>query len=332
MEEPQKAQPSDIPDASQGSMAYMPQPDGAVEVPMNIGKKSSKEEKATMANLANKLAAEDAEANPKPVKIGVNGKATKPTPDEPKKVSKDEIKSTPEPIVQDVKLPPNSHNDAAPSSSHIEKVSNDVPRSGGKKMLVGLLFLSLIATGVLGYFFWQSQSYNTDLKVKLKDAEAKQTNSSSTSTATPAPLTSTSSTGKRLIPELGLSLSQSEATDKITYRYRESVDTDKKIHSVLTLSSTGVISAERAVSNLAPKCTAEFAPLGTLTSYQKGDTYKTAKIETQKVDQFSIFQIGEKYYVLDAAQTACSTDKSVVAAIAADKPTVTTFIKALEVK
>lgn len=302
-------------DAGGSSLAYMPRGDGTADddkPEISMDKFDRDEEKKTMADIATELSNDD---DKKAVKIGVNGK------------EKSKPKSSPksEGLVPE-ELPAL---DAEPelTEAELDSMHGAVDRpsaaTGGKAkgLLVAGLIVSLIASGVFGWLWWTARSEQADLAEKVAKLEGTAPASSPAATAT--------TTDLRLISELKLNYKLDDASTKLTYRFREVVDAEKKVHRVLTFSSVDVITAERLVSNASPKCTAEFAPLGSVTEYTTGETYKAAKIETQTVDQQTIFQVGDMYYVYEASQAACSADKTVQAAVSSSRPSVTDLLKTL---
>lgn len=311
-------------DAAGGSLAYMPGAEGddkADKPSISIEKGERDDDQKTMADIATELSQED---DKKAVKIGVNGKA------KPKKVSQEEALDafpeevgTPEELPELDKEPELSHDDIESMKTVMEEPEvQRAARTKGRKLLVFLLLILLVASGVFGWLWWTARSDQADLNAKITELEAAAKGTTQTATTT-------GTSAVRSIPELSLTYKLDDATNKLTYRYRESVDADKKVHRVLTFSSTDIISAERAISNAAPKCTAEFSPLGLVSEYVTGDTYKGTKIETQKVDDTSLFKVGDNYYVYETPQTACSADKTVQAAVTTAKSNLAEMLKTL---
>ncbi|MBP9827409.1 hypothetical protein KBC99_02955, partial [Candidatus Saccharibacteria bacterium] len=207
-------------------------------------------------------------------------------------------------------------------------------RSKSTPVLAALLLITLIGAGVLGWLWWSGRAQVSSLNKKVSDLESsnasldKQLKAATGSSTVTESSDSVSDT--RTITELGLTYDVTDTTRLITYRYRELIDAQSKIHSVLSLSSTAVIAAERKVNTTgAPKCTAEFAPLGILTSYKTGDLYKGARVETLTADKEKTFKIGENYYIYEAAQAACSTNAEVVTAVNSGKAAVATMLRSL---
>jgi hypothetical protein len=186
--------------------------------------------------------------------------------------------------------------------------------------------VALVAAGIFGYLWWTKSQELTKLKSE-HESTSSQTEKSDTSETT-----TTTSSDMRLIPELGLTYDFTDDVASVTYRYRETIDTtpEKKDHKVISFSSTKLVEAERKISTSAPKCTAEFSPLGALTSYAEGDTYKSGKIEDQEIDNETVLKIGDSYYIYEASQAACSADAGVQAIAAEEKTAVQTLIKSLK--
>lgn len=303
------------PDIADASMAYMPKPDGkAAEGADEIQLNNKTEEKKSMADIAEELGKDKVTSTPAPkaVPVAVNGK--------PREVKK----AAPEPAKQAHVPEPAGGGDMGGSDELPAMKSKPDKQPGGKKgLLVALLLIALVAAGVFGYLWYQERTNVAKLESDLAKSGGTQ------SSATPSPSTAATS-DLRTIPELGLTYAFTTNTEAITYRYRELVDADKKVHGVITLSSTKVITAERKVSNSTPKCTAEFGPLGSVTSYQAGESYKGKTIETQAEGNAAIVKAGDTYYVFENAQAACSTDKTVQDAVLAEKENVQTFLKSLK--
>ncbi len=320
MDEPTKDKPEPKPlKTSDGasSLAYMPSADSddTPEITMDFDRDS---EKKTMADIASELAEDDTKTAA--VKVGVNGKATK----EPKgaklakaPVSKKEAADS---------LPDFPSDDEMPDMSQSEPPRDSAPPTrggGGKRGLLIVLVFALVAAAVFGWLWLSGKAKQDELTAKVSQLES----SSSHTSTTPAPSSSSSDT--RLITELSLTYKLTDASLPLTYRYRETTDAEKKAHKVITFSTTDIVEAERAVSNSAPKCTAEFAPLGTFTSYATGDIYKGGKIEAQIPDNQTIFKIGDSYYVFETSQAPCSADKTVQAKITDGKTNIAATLKTL---
>lgn len=307
------------PDVASGSLAYMPKPDSS-ETTDEIKLNSKKEESKTMADIADELKKDDDKAAQIPVK------ASAPVAKEPKppKLTKDEEPEVLTPEVID------SGDDEMPPLNTARPSAGGNGSGGGKGLLIALLVIALIAAGAFAYLWWSGKANADDLAQKnaqltasnqALDKQVKELSGGSTGTGTAT---------IRLMPELGVTYSLTDTTKNITYRYRETTDAEKKVHKVITFSSANLVAAEVKASNAAPKCTAEFAPLGTLTSYATGETYKGAKIDTQEPNDTTIFKVGDTYYVYDAAQSSCSADKTVQQVAATDKPAVTELLKTLK--
>lgn len=306
---------SSSPSIADSSMAYMPKPDGdevsekADELLLDNNKK---EETKTMADIAEELGGDKITNTPQ-----VDPKIIKPH-DTPEETEHLVVKADPR------KVASRTGGDGAPPPSRLEPKEED-NGGGGKKILIVLLVLSLVIAGALGYLWWSQKQQITALQqATQKQAEENKEPSDDKSTSV------SSDSKTRTIPELGLTYAFVDDVSSITYRYRETIDANKQPHKVITFSSTKVVEAERKVSNSAPKCTAEFSPLGALTSYATGDTYKDGKIEDVKVDGESVVKIGDTYYVYEASQSVCSADTSVMQAITTEKSAMPTFIKSLK--
>lgn len=304
------------PSIADGSMAYMPKPDddkpeGEDEIRLDHNKK---EESKTMADIAEELGADKITNTPQAdaVKVGVNNRQRKVAPKASAKPEPEVI--TPE-VMDGGNIPP-----------ALEAERSEGGKGGGKGILVFLLVMALIATGIFGYLWWTQKQQVATLQTevnKLTEAN-KGLSGESTSTATSA----TSDT--RLVPELGLAYAFGDNVKTVTYRFRETNDANKQVHQVITFSSTKVVEAERKVSNTAPKCTAEFSPLGALTSYKAGDVYKDGKIDDVEVDGESVLKLGDTFYVYEPSQSACSADSTVQSVVTAEKPAVQEFVKSLK--
>ncbi|MDQ5943945.1 MAG: hypothetical protein QG658_11 [Patescibacteria group bacterium] len=307
------------PSIADGSMAYMPKPEGAEategedEIRLDHNKK---EETQTMADIAEELGGDKITNTPQAdgVKVAVNDKPKKA---DIKKPTKPEPEVTPEiiepEVIDDGNIPP-----------AYEAERSHESKGGGKGFLVFLLIVALVAAGIFGYLWWTEKQQVATLQSEVdKLTEANKGLSGETTTAV-----ATSDT--RTIPELGLSYAFGDDVAAVTYRFRETTDANKQAHKVITFSSTKVVEAERKVSNTAPKCTAEFGPLGSLTSYATGDTYKGGKIEDVEVDNETVLKLGDTYFVYEAAQSACSSDATVQEVVTAEKTAVQAFVKSLK--
>lgn len=311
---------SDDTDLANGSLAYMPKADSA-EKTDEIKLDSKKEESKTMADIAEQLGKEDKATEKIPVKAAAPAVAKEP---KAPKLTKDE-----EPEILTPQVIDGSGDDEIPPLNHSGRASGE-KSGGGKGVLVALLVIALVAAGAFAYLWYSGKANADELAAKNKTL----TDSNEALTQQIKTLKGDSSSGTtvtiRLIPELGVTYTLTDATKGVTYRYREITDTEKKVHKVVTFSSTDLVAAEVKVSNAAPKCTAEFGPLGTLTAYATGDTYKGAKVETQEANGTTIFKVGDTYYIYDAAQATCSADKTVQAVVTTDKTAVTDLLKSLK--
>lgn len=309
---------SNSPSIADGSMAYMPKPDidekleGEDEIRLDNNKK---EETKTMADIAEELGGDKITNTPQADTVQVE------VDDKPKKAAaKKDAKPAPEVIepevIDDGNIPP---------ALVAERSQGE--KGGGKGFLIFLFILALVAAGIFGYLWWSEKQHVAKLQSDVdKLTEANKGLSGDSSKTSPA----TTATSTRLIPELGLTYAFGDDVKTVTYRFRETTDSNKQVHKVITFSTTKVVEAERKVSNSAPKCTAEFSPLGALTSYTAGSTYKGGKIEEAKVDNESVFKFGDTYYVYEAGQSACSADASVQEAVTAEKTAVQAFVKSLK--
>lgn len=304
------------PSIADSSMAYMPKPDngqpeGEDEIRLDHNKK---EETKTMADIAEELGGDKITNTPQAdtVKVGVNGKVAEAAA---KKATAPADHGIEPQIIDDGNIPPSIE------AEHIEN-----GKSGGKGFLIFLLVLALLATGIFGYLWWSERQQISALQSEVnKLTEANKGLSNNTATTTVE-----SDRDTRLIPELGLVYAFNDGVEAVTYRFRETSDSNKQVHQVITFSSTKIVEAERKVSNAAPKCTAEFSPLGMLTSYKSGDTYRDGKIDDAKVDGETVLKLGDMYYVYESSQSVCSTEASVQATVTAEKPAIQAFVKSLK--
>lgn len=315
MDEPTKDQPESKPlkiNDGASSLAYMPSAENDNAPEITMGKLDRDAEKQTMADIASELA-ENTDSKKSTVKVGVGSKANK---------TEKTTKLTPGIKPETDELPDFPSDDAMPDMSEPKLAHENPapPQHGSKRGLLILLVFAIVAAAVFGWLWLSSKAKQDELTAQVNQLQS----SSSQPSASPAALASST---LRLVPEMGLTYKLTDTSKTLTYRYRETTDTDKKIHKVITLSTTDVIEAERAVSNNAPKCTAEFAPLGTYTSYAAGDTYKGGKIEAQTPDNKTIFKIGDSYYVFEASQAPCSTDKTVEAKLVEGKANISETLK-----
>lgn len=319
------AKPPDIADAS---MAYMPKPSGMSEGVDEIKLNNKAEETKSMADIAEELGKDKITA---PTSAAAAGVAV-PVNGKPREVKK----SAPAKGTDKIEKPSISHvapmdelasGDELMSGSDLAPiVPNNKSKSKsakGKAFFMILALIGLASAGALGYLWYQERQQVNNLQSQV----AQSTQGKTSPSPSVAPISNL-----RTIPELGLMYPLGAETETITYRYRQTIDTDKKVHDVITLSSTKVVIAEREVSNAAPKCTAEFGPLGSIASYLAGEKYKGAAIETQAEGSKTIVKLGEKYYVFETAQAACSSDKAVQAVVAAEKTNVDSFFASLKVK
>lgn len=339
-------------DAGAASMAYMPGAGGKADgddsaTKLKIDKSA---EKHTMADIAAELEAEDKSAA---VKVPVGGKpvavaATKAAP----KAAKP--KADPKPTEDDLDdMPLIVHDGTAPTEFDNELDDMDEPEvqtdtvpkpaksGGGKKILVGLLLISLIGVGVFGYLWWSQKSTVASLNDKIGNLESSQTTLkkeledaasstlATTDETTPTPVVAGTT---RSIPELALTYKLTDNTKKVTYSYSESTG-GGTVHSVLHFSSTDLIAAERKVVSDPSKylCNSDNAPLGSLISYKATDTVPVigGKASALKPDGKTIFKLGETYYIYSFAQVTCSPDKTVQAPQTAGKALVTELLSTL---
>jgi flagellar basal body-associated protein FliL len=335
-------------DAGAASMAYMPTPDGqSDDKELKIDKSA---EKHTMADIAAELEAEDQAAA---IKVPVGGKpvAVASTKAAPKAAAKP--KADPKPTEADLDdMPLVVHDGTAPtefdnelddmdeSEVHTDTVSKPAKSGGGKKVLVGLVLVSLVAAVVFGYLWWNQKSTVASLNDKVSNLESSQTTLKkeledaaastpvTTDEATPTPVVTGST---RSIPEVALTYKLTDNTKKVTYSYSEST-ADGTVHSVLRFSSTELIGAERKVVSDPSKytCNADSAPLGRLTSYRATDTVpQGGKASALKVDGKMIFKFGETYFIFTTSQSTCSADKTVQASQTAGNNLMPEFLSTL---
>ena len=308
------------PSIADGSMAYMPKPDGDEqpegedEIRLDHNKK---EETKTMADIAEELGGDKITNTPQAdgVKVAVNGKSKKTQAKKSEPAKSEPVPEVIEPdVIDDGNIPP---------ALEAERQRGD--KGGGKGFLIFLMIIALLAAGIFGYLWWTEKQQVADLQTEVsKLTEANKGLSGDTSSS------AVSAGTTRTIPELGLTYAFGDDVATVTYRFRETTDANKQAHKVITFSSTKVVEAERKVSSTAPKCTAEFSPLGALTSYSAGDTYKGGKIEDVEVDDETVLKLGDSYYVYEAGQSACSADASVQEVVTAEKAAVQAFVKSLK--
>lgn len=314
------------PSIADGSMAYMPKPDGTDDADnaneISLGN-NKKEETKTMADIAEELEGDKSSSK---VKVEVDKKAD----------SKDQAKTNTKPKPDDIITDEPTEVEVLEPEEPIVTGGGNIPPAldeerrrgggGGKGFLIFLVLVALVAAGIFGYLWWTKSQELTKLKSEHEST------SSQTEKSDISETTATTSSDIRLIPELGLTYDFTDDVASVTYRYRETIDTtpEKKDHKVITFSSTKLVEAERKISTSAPKCTAEFSPLGALTSYAEGDTYKSGKIEDQEVDNETVLKIGDTYYIYEASQAACSADAGVQAIATEEKTAVQTLIKSLK--
>lgn len=307
------------PSIADGSMAYMPKPEGT-ETPEGEDEirldHNKKEETKTMADIAEELGSDKITNTPQAdeVKVAVNNKAKKADVKKPAKPTPEVTPEIIEPeVMDDGNIPP-----------ALEAERERGGKGGGKGFLVFLMIVALLAAGIFGYLWWTESQQVAKLQTEVDKLTEANKGLSGESTAT------TTTSNIRTVPELGLTYAFTDEVAGVTYRFRETTDANKQAHKVITFSSTKVVEAERKVSNSAPKCTAEFAPLGSLTSYATGDAYKGGKIEDVEVDNETVLKLGDTYYVYEAAQSACSADATVQEVVIAEKAAVQAFVKSLK--
>lgn len=312
------------PDVASGSLAYMPKPDSS-ESTDEIKLNSKKEESKTMADIADELKKDDDKVAQIPVK------ASAPVAKEPKppKLTKDEEPEvlTPEVIDGgDDEMPP--LNTARPSA-------DGSGSGGGKGVLIALLVIALIAAGAFAYLWWSGKAKADDLAQKnaqltasnqALDKQVKELSGGSTATGTAT---------IRLIPELGVTYSLTDTTKRLTYDYRQIVDSAKKTHNMLQFSSSDLIIAEvKANPAGKPACTADKGPLGYITEYTATDTVpktsKTFKDLTPEESGDGIVKVGDVYYMTESVQATCSTSKEVIAIQTNDRKYVIELLNSLK--
>lgn len=122
--------------------------------------------------------------------------------------------------------------------------------------------------------------------------------------------TADTNTGYLVISEFGVRFKLPEGVDELIYKIRqfESESTEGQMIKTADMASKALVDAEAKVTTGSNNCTADTAPLGTLSRYQKGDLVRDVPVEQSGS---GAVKVGDYYYLYSTPQANCSMDDGV---------------------
>lgn len=168
-------------------------------------------------------------------------------------------------------------------------------KQSGSIYILALVLFALIAAGVL---YWYT---GRDSKAPTNTQAGAPAVSDSKETKDP-------NSGYLLIKEFGVRFKLPDGVNELLYEIREfeSESMAGKMIKTADLSSQALIDAEAKAGAAINQCSADFAPLGTISRYQKGELVRDVPIE-----QAGAVVVGDYYYLFTSPQAACSGDAGV---------------------